>query len=235
MSWATWCKQTAKCTFHHDGNPLTSFDNLMSSVKATPLAVGDRRVTWGTAINGSASALYSTSQWIDLATALTAAEKGNGTGLLALSDQLAERRPDGTYTNAIEALNAIDCLDTPGPTDVASFEKMEKEFRAKYPHIGYALAWGTYICAVWPVPPTGVPDVLTAAGAPPIVVVATTNDPATPYESGVALAKGLKSGVLLTYEGDGHTAYHGGQNTCIDDQVDAYLLNLTVPTTLTCK
>ena len=37
-----------------------------------------------------------------------------------------------------------------------------------------------------------------------------------------------RSGVLLTYEGEGHTAY-GSSNDCIADAVDAYLLTGTVP------
>ncbi|WP_447587523.1 alpha/beta hydrolase [Cellulomonas persica] len=57
----------------------------------------------------------------------------------------------------------------------------------------------------------------------------TTNDPATPYAQAEALATILDSGVLLTYEGEGHTAY-GRSNDCITDAVDAYLIDGTVPT-----
>ena len=34
--------------------------------------------------------------------------------------------------------------------------------------------------------------------------------------------------MLVTYDGDGHTAY-GGPSDCINDLVDAYLVDLTVP------
>lgn len=67
-----------------------------------------------------------------------------------------------------------------------------------------------------------------AKGAAPIVVIGTTRDPATPYESAVELADQLESGVLLTREGDGHTAYSSG-NQCITKAVDAYLVKGTVP------
>ena len=63
-----------------------------------------------------------------------------------------------------------------------------------------------------------------AAGAAPILVVGTTRDPATPYESAQALAEQLDSGHLLTYDGDGHTAYRLG-SSCVDTAVDAYLLD----------
>jgi hypothetical protein len=65
-----------------------------------------------------------------------------------------------------------------------------------------------------------------AAGAPPILVIATTNDPATPYADGAALSRQLQSGVLLTHVGEGHTVYNQG-NVCIDTAVNAYLLDLT--------
>ena len=57
---------------------------------------------------------------------------------------------------------------------------------------------------------------------------ATTGDPATPYSWAEALAAQLDSGVLVTREGEGHTAY-GRSGGCIEDLVDAYLLEDEVP------
>ena len=65
-------------------------------------------------------------------------------------------------------------------------------------------------------------------GAPPILVVGTTGDPATPYEWARALSTELRSGVLVTYDGDGHTAYDTG-SACVDRLVDDYLINRTAP------
>ncbi|MEO7979473.1 MAG: alpha/beta hydrolase, partial [Sporichthyaceae bacterium] len=62
----------------------------------------------------------------------------------------------------------------------------------------------------------------------PILVVGTTRDPATPYESAQALARQLDAGHLLTYDGDGHTAYRTGSG-CVDKAVDAYILAGAVP------
>ena len=66
-----------------------------------------------------------------------------------------------------------------------------------------------------------------AAGAPPILVVGTTGDPATPYENTQRLATMLGTGEVLTWEGEGHTAYPN--TACITGAVDAYLIDLTVP------
>jgi len=59
-------------------------------------------------------------------------------------------------------------------------------------------------------------------------VLGTTRDPATPYQWAVNLASQLKSGRLLTRDGDGHTAYLRG-STCIDDSVDGYLVSGALP------
>jgi len=69
---------------------------------------------------------------------------------------------------------------------------------------------------------------LRGTGAAPILVVGTTGDPATPYAWAEALASQLESGVLLTYEGEGHTAYLRSV-PCIDDAIDAYLIEGKVP------
>ena len=87
---------------------------------------------------------------------------------------------------------------------------------------------GVDVCEVWPYPPTGTREPITAEGAAPIVVVGTTNDPATPYEWAVSLADQLSSGVLVTRVGEGHTGYNKG-NACVDRAVEAYLLDGTVP------
>ena len=59
-------------------------------------------------------------------------------------------------------------------------------------------------------------------------MVGTTRDPATPYAWAQALADQLESGVLVSRDGDGHTGYNSG-NDCVDEAVEAYLLDGTVP------
>ena len=52
--------------------------------------------------------------------------------------------------------------------------------------------------------------------APPLVVIGTTDDPATPFSAArVARARALDVGHLLTYVGEGHTAYGRGDE-CVD-------------------
>ncbi len=84
-----------------------------------------------------------------------------------------------------------------------------------------------FVCTQWPVAPAPPPPKVVARGAPPVVVVGTTGDPATPYEWAQAMAGQLDSGVLVTYEGEGHTAY--GKSSCVRGLVDRFLVTGVVP------
>jgi pimeloyl-ACP methyl ester carboxylesterase len=68
------------------------------------------------------------------------------------------------------------------------------------------------------------PKSYAAKGSGPILVIGTTGDPATPYSQAVSLARDvLDNGHLLTYRGEGHTAY-GRSNQCVENAVDNYLI-----------
>jgi hypothetical protein len=96
------------------------------------------------------------------------------------------------------------------------------------PTFGRSFAWGLTMCDGFTARSTEKVRPLHAAGAPPIVVIGTTRDPATPYAQAVALADQLESGVLVSRDGDGHTAYGSG-NECIQDAVEDFLVDGTVP------
>ena len=149
--------------------------------------------------------------------------------LLELANLSTDRASDGSYkSNQTEANYAVNCVDRADPSTPADFRADAAEFAKESPAFGAYLAWSNAPCTVWPVPATGEAGPLTAAGAAPILVVGTTRDPATPYAWAQALAGQLQSGRLLTYDGDGHTAYTRG-SSCIDAAVDAYLVDGTLP------
>ncbi|MBZ6085390.1 alpha/beta hydrolase [Streptomyces olivaceus] len=212
------------------GRNLTAF---FDDLDAKPLPAGDadgRRLTESLATTGVIAAMYDEAAWQQLREALTSAmKKKDGAGLLVLSDSYYEREADGSYSNLMFANAAVNCLDLP-----AAFSSPDQvrealpEFEKASPVFGEGLAWASLNCTYWPVQPTGEPHRIKAAGATPIVVVGTTRDPATPYRWAEALADQLSSGRLLTYEGDGHTAYGRG-STCIDSAIDTYLLTGTAP------
>jgi pimeloyl-ACP methyl ester carboxylesterase len=178
-------------------------------------------------LNGMAGALYSTSFWPYLRQALTAAFKGNGTLLVALGDLLVERDSNGRYSNLIEAETAVDCVDRPWPRTLPPWQAAAAQAARGAPQFGAPIMWGSLACAYWPVP-AAPPVRLRGKGAPPILVVGTTRDPATPFQWARALARDLESGLLLGWNGDGHTAYTRG-SACVDSAVDKYLISLVVP------
>ncbi|MFI0573631.1 alpha/beta hydrolase [Streptomyces tendae] len=212
------------------GKNLKSF---FDDLDAKPLPAGDadgRKLTESLATTGVIAAMYDEGAWQQLRESLTSAIKEkDGAGLLILSDSYYEREADGGYSNLMFANAAVNCLDLP-----AAFSSPEEvrdalpEFEKASPVFGEGLAWSSLNCAYWPVKPTGEPHRIEAAGATPIVVVGTTRDPATPYRWAEALSDQLASGHLLTYEGDGHTAYGRG-STCIDSAINTYLLRGTAP------
>ncbi|GIH26451.1 proteinase [Acrocarpospora phusangensis] len=172
--------------------------------KPFPNRIDDRKVTFSLAHTGWFSALYSKFEWPGLRLSLSLAFKGDGTGLLIYADHYYERRKDGTYSNQDPAFRAINCLDNPRPK--------RNKFDA---------------CSLWPAKATPVPRSMRAKGAPPILVVGTLRDPATPYREAVALANHLSSGVLLTNDADGHGGYIS--SFCVTDIVDKYLITLETP------
>ncbi|MFC7929899.1 alpha/beta hydrolase [Streptomyces cinereoruber] len=199
-------------------------------VDAEPLPTGEsRKLGESLATTGVIAAMYDEGAWPQLREALTQAKGGQGAGLLALADSYYEREPDGEYANLMAANAAVNCLDLPaayrGPADAA---KAVPSFEKASPVFGRGLAWAALNCTYWPSPATGRPHRVTAEGAAPILVVGTTRDPATPYKWAESLAAQLSSGTLLTYEGDGHTAYGRGSD-CVDTAINTYLLEGTPP------
>lgn len=185
---------------------------------------GGRELTQSLAVLGVAVALYDEGSWSFLRQALAQGLRGNGETLMMLADFYAERGPGGHYTsNANEVIYAVNCVDRPMTGDLASFRADAAAFARLSPIFGPYIVWGNLPCTTWPAPPETSPAPVAAPGARPILVVGTTRDPATPYEWAQSLAKELDSGELLTYVGDGHTAYRRG-SSCVDAAVDGYLL-----------
>ncbi|MBX6383520.1 MAG: alpha/beta fold hydrolase [Microbispora sp.] len=199
---------------------------LLDTLADKPGKVGSRTVTEDIARVGITQALYSKYTWPLLTEALQEARKGKFDGLLSLADQYAGRQPDGSYSTLQFSLPAVLCVDTTDRPSVAQAEDLARRLRKRTP-IFAQTAIGAGACSVWPVRGDDAARHVDATGSDPILVVGVTNDPATPYQWAPRLAGQLRTGVLLTLNGEGHGAY--GQSRCIDDKVNAYLLEGTVP------
>lgn len=207
----------------------TRLITLLDRLRAHPLATGESRpLTLGAAATGVLYPLYSKSLWPELQAALTELVAGDGSFLREVADVATDRGPTAYEDNSTEAFWATSCLDRGFSDGDARIEAMVATFDRVSPVFGAYLAWSSLPCRYWHVPPNPAPGPIRAAGAPAILVIGTTRDPATPYAWAKSLATQLDSGVFLGRVGDGHTAYLTG-NRCIDVTVDAYLLTGSTP------
>jgi pimeloyl-ACP methyl ester carboxylesterase len=225
------CAKNRRCPFYNAGDPAGAFDQLAAQVDAQPLAADDGRMLGGGEFDiGVAQALYTGRfGYRVLEQALAAAQRGDGDRMLDLSDQYTGRRQDGTYDSSQPAFWAIGCLDGPPVGGPDAFQAAEPEFRAAAPRVGVPLLNYGIVCAYWPVPPVKSLAPIQIDGTPPILVIGTTNDPATPLKWSQGLARELSSSVLLTAEGTQHTAFVTAFNDCVDDKVVRYLVDLEPP------
>lgn len=206
--------------------------DFLTKLDAHPIPSGDSAVpelneAWASL--GIAAAMYDQGSWGILTDAFVAAQQGNGSDLMRLADTYADRDPGGQYTgNIMQVIYAVNCLDRPDSPDLSTYVGYAKDFTKVAPTWGPFLAWGNLPCGVWPVKGGEGPRKITAQGSGPIVVVGTTRDPATPYAWAVQLNDQLANGRLITYDGDGHTAYMRS-NGCVDGAIDSYYVAGTVP------
>ncbi|OBB38810.1 alpha/beta hydrolase [Mycobacterium sp. 852002-51961_SCH5331710] len=207
------------------------YHSLVDPLVDKPLKTRDPRgLSYSDAIVGTILPLYSPNLWRHLTQALSEMERGTGDTMLALADLYMGRDAQGHYNNSTDVRVAVNCMDKPAVTDRAKVAEEDRRVREAAPFMSYGEFTGHAplgTCAFWPVPPTSEPHELKVDGLPPTLVVSTTNDPATPYQAGVELAKQL-GGTLVTFQGTQHTVVFQG-NKCIDDIAARYLVDVTVP------
>ncbi len=234
----TWCPSSSACPKAlrvPQPQRIATIINEQNQLAVTPARTGNpkRPLTESLFQTGVVYSLYDdTYGWPTLASALDdLLTRGDGAGMLMLADLYLDRQPNGTYPdNSLEAFNAITCYDKPATPALAGTQVLVSKWSKIAPVLGANFAWANMTCAYWLAHTDLKPQPLHAAGSGPIVVVGTIHDPATPYDEAVALAKQLDNGHLITWNGDGHTAYNRG-SSCVQKAVDNYLLHGTVPKT----
>lgn len=223
-----FCLDSQECPFSgsvDDG--MAQIADMLAAADAAPVPASDGRLMDAGALSmGIITALYNEGNWPFLASALTAALEGDSDDVFRLVDLYYGREGGRYLDNSTEAFTAYNCMDYPADSPEVEAEA-DALVAADAPT--FAPYWsGVDTCRSWPYEPTGTREKVTAEGADPILLIGTTNDPATPYEWAVALADQLSSGVLITREGEGHLGFNRG-NACVDDAVLRYFVDGTVP------
>ena len=226
------CLSTSDCPFQGTvPQALSKIKSFMRSLEVTPIPTKDgRQLNAWSANTGLIMPLYSESYWPQLSQAFAEAFDGDGTTFIELADTYNDRDSTGKYlTNLMEANIAISCLDSRQSSDAAEMAKQNSRMLAASPTLGRYWQFGALTCEPWPFPVVKRLADFSAKGSKPILVVGTTGDPATPYSQAVAVANHiLDNGHLVTFNGEGHTAY-GRSNECVANTVDNYFIKGLVP------
>ncbi|MBR8744493.1 alpha/beta hydrolase [Nocardiopsis sp. MG754419] len=228
-SFVAYCLDAApECPFTGMGTAATEMEDILAGLDSDPLRVDDRPLDRYGLLDLVRGSLHTEQLWPGTALLLARLAEGERGGFVP--DYLAGLRGDvaDDLPGAEEAAYvAVRCADHARPTDTDAYLQGARRAEEASPLFGGAEVWRMLPCATWPdteVMPTGV----SAPMAPPVLVVGTVGDPATPYTWARELTEQLDSARLLTYEGGGHTAYGSGRG-CVDDAVEAYLVRGVLP------
>jgi pimeloyl-ACP methyl ester carboxylesterase len=225
------------CSGFGGTDPWDALDQLIDFADANPIpAPGyapDPRPIKGDDIRGAVFAeLYAKVLWGDLAKALADASHGDGSEIRRMIDEdWFGRNPDGTYSPGGDGYFTITAADqTYDHKNLGQYFDLGDLAWGLFDHVYVNNGYSELNYGLYPIQgrdtfkgPFHVPH-----SSPTILVVDTTYDPATPYRGGKRLARDLGQTRLLTMRGDNHTAYQGN-SPCIDEKVEAYLINLALP------
>jgi pimeloyl-ACP methyl ester carboxylesterase len=234
-----WCEEDTSCALRDAGSPRDVFSQLLDRYNrgAVPADYTSNGVTRSGSLTANLfetavlSMLYDKSRgWPILARSLLAAARGDSGPLLSLADGYLRRQPDGTWSSAVEANAVINCVDRPDAKPRSAARELADVARFQSDLPPWGGGWAVSSCAGMPKPARydALGDVR-VTNAPPILVVGTTGDPATPYAGANAVLGRISAGALLTFESTEHTGYGTQRSTCIDDHVDEYLVDRVVP------
>lgn len=230
--WAKDCAKRPDCPVGTDPAKATeTYQQLVRPlIDKTVRGQGGRQLSYNDATTATIQAMYAQQLWEPLRVGLANLKKGDGALLQRIADLYLSRDELGRYSPMMDANTAINCVDGPAITDPAELSRLDREIRKAAPFLDDGRGTGKAAkgtCAFWAAAPTLKPHEVNAVGAPKLVVISTTHDPATPYENGVSLAKQLGAS-LISFEGSQHTVSLDG-NACVDDAVTAYLRDLKAP------
>lgn len=231
-----WCSAGDDCPLSGSiESQQAQVSRLMEQARNEPLPTGtDWSLNGNLFVYGVVVTLYDEGSWPLLKAAFEEIiEQDTAAIMYELANfYLSRDGVTGEYgDNSTWAFTAIRCLDSE-PSDNASTIEEVRDYAAQMQQASPTFGWwfGSGAgCEGWPWSATEhVTDLDEAAAAgDQLLVVGTTQDPATPLQWSVSLAERLDA-TMLTYDGEGHTAY-GRSNQCVIDAVDGFLVDGEMP------
>ncbi|MGA4668935.1 alpha/beta hydrolase [Propionibacteriaceae bacterium Y1923] len=227
---ATWCGENAECPYGDNQDAVVqNLTAWFAELDQNPIRGANNQVlNQNDGVLGVAAFLYSGEQAYDsLMNSLRFAREGSDPQYLLLAAGWLQGKDDnGNYGSLAFSFPAIACADS---TDSGAGDVQADWDEAKRlaPIFGLYMGPGMQ-CTFWTAKPMDQLK-LTAKGAPPILVLGATGDPATPYEQAQWMAQQLESGTLVTWKGAGHGVYSLG-NQCAKTAVEDFVNKNVVPT-----
>nr|WP_272923944.1 alpha/beta hydrolase [Streptomyces sp. SID3343] len=227
-AFVTDCLKQADCPFKGSvDDAIKRTADRLHELGTTPFeGKGGRTVGEGEVSYAISTATYNEETWRDLRVTMRIYLGKDANRAIAETDFWLGRAEDGSYPwDHTDANMTINCADGRMLT-VAEADKLAKEAQSTMPVAGPGVIW-SFAADCRPNGPDRARPI-SAPGAPPVLVVGSTGDPATPYGQAQALTSQLPGAVLLTREKTGHAAYAKG-NACIDAAVEKYLFTGELP------
>lgn len=166
---------------------------------------------------------YYDGYWPLRATALSEYLKGNPEPLIAQA--APDERSAKAAENGTAVYTAVECNDAPWPEDWLTWDLDNSALAQRAPFETWDNVWMNLPCAFWSAPRQQPLDVRTAPGElPPTLILAAERDAATPYAGALELQRRLAGSVLITEEDAGTHGIGGGENSCVNQHLEDYLL-----------
>ncbi|KOV70442.1 tripeptidyl aminopeptidase [Streptomyces sp. AS58] len=183
------------------------------------------------------SAPYYDSSWVPVATVFSAYVAGDTQALVdAAAPDPSDTAGNAASENGNAVYTAVECADAKWPTSWRKWDRDNTRLHRDHPFLTWSNAWLNLPCATWPAKQNTPLDVRTGKGLPPVLIVQSERDAATPYGGAVELHQRFKGSRLITEKGAGSHGVTGLVNPCVNDRVDAYLLTGKVDTRdVTCR
>ncbi|MFD8427545.1 alpha/beta hydrolase [Streptomyces coelicoflavus] len=171
------------------------------------------------------SAPYYDSAWAPIAETFSKYVAGDTQALVdAASPDLSDTAGNASAENGNAVYTAVECTDAKWPTNWNTWDRDNTRLHRDHPFMTWANAWMNLPCATWPVKQQTPLNVKTGKGLPPVLIVQSERDAATPYAGAVELHQRFKGSRLITERDAGSHGVTGLVNPCVNDRVDAYLL-----------
>ncbi|MEU6035582.1 alpha/beta hydrolase [Actinomadura sp. NPDC047616] len=158
----------------------------------------------------------------------------------ALSDYLVRRdpkplgklwhKPTWLDQNNYTVYNAVECRDAAWPRNWARWHRdASRLYREGYRFETWSNTWYNAPCAFWRVPGGPKPAVRNRRGLPPMLLVASTGDAATPYAGALETHRLFPRSRLITQVRGGNHGVTFSGDRCVDKAVAAYLATGALP------